>query len=218
MSELLPLLLDGTWMTVRITVMAAILAVVLAMLAALAFNAPLRPLRWIATIYVEIFRGTSLLVQLFWLYFVLPLPPFNITLSPFAVAVLGLGLHIGAYGAELMRGALAAVPKGQIEAAIALSMPPFPRFFRIILPQALRNAIPPGTNLLIELLKVSSLVSLITLGDLSFRASQLVQATFRSAEIFALTLLIYFLLSQAINLTMKVLERRLDRGHIRGNL
>lgn len=218
MSELLPLLLDGTWMTVRITVLAAILAVVLAMLAALAFNAPLRSLRWIATIYVEIFRGTSLLVQLFWLYFVLPLPPFNIALSPFTVAVLGLGLHVGAYGAEIMRGALAAVPKGQIEAAIALSMPPLTRFYRIILPQALRNAIPPGTNLLIELLKVTSLVSLITLGDLSFRASQLVQATFRSAEIFALTLLIYFLLSQAINLTMKRLEKRLDRGFIRGNL
>ena len=218
MSELLPLLLDGTWMTVRITVLAAILAVVLAMLAALAFNAPLRSLRWIATIYVEIFRGTSLLVQLFWLYFVLPLPPFNIALSPFTVAVLGLGLHVGAYGAEIMRGALASVPKGQFEAAIALSMPPLTRFYRIILPQALRNAIPPGTNLLIELLKVTSLVSLITLGDLSFRASQLVQATFRSAEIFALTLLIYFLLSQAINLTMKRLEKRLDRGFIRGNL
>ena len=205
-------------MTVRITVLAAILAVVLAMLAALAFNAPLRSLRWIATIYVEIFRGTSLLVQLFWLYFVLPLPPFNIALSPFTVAVLGLGLHVGAYGAEIMRGALASVPKGQFEAAIALSMPPLTRFYRIILPQALRNAIPPGTNLLIELLKVTSLVSLITLGDLSFRASQLVQATFRSAEIFALTLLIYFLLSQAINLTMKRLEKRLDRGFIRGNL
>lgn len=218
MGELLPLLLDGAWMTVRITVVAAMLAALLAMLAALAVNAPLRLLRWTAIVYVEIFRGTSLLVQLFWLYFVLPLPPFRVELPPFTVAVLGIGLHIGAYGAEIMRGAFTAVPKGQWEAAIALSIPPLTRFLRIILPQALRNAIPPGTNLLIELLKVTSMVSLITLGDLSFRASQLVQATFRSGEIFILTLLIYFLLAQVINVLMKGLEKRLSRGVIRGNL
>jgi polar amino acid transport system permease protein len=218
MLELLPLLLDGAWLTIRITAAAAIVAIVMALVAALGCSARLRPLRWLATAYVEIFRGTSLLVQLFWLYFVLPLPPFRIELSPFAVAILGLGLHIGAYGAELMRGAFSAVPKGQREAAIALNLPPAARFFRVILPQALRNAIPPGTNLLIELLKCTSMVSLITLGDLSFRANQLVQATFRSGEIFMLTLLIYFLLSQSINFVMKRLERRLNHGYVQGGL
>lgn len=218
MTELFPLLLDGTWLTVRITVLSAALALVLALLAALGSAARTRAVRWLATGYVEVFRGTSLLVQLFWLYFVLPLPPFRIELSPFAVAVLGLGLHIGAYGAEIMRSAFAAVPRGQREAAIALNLPPFTRFFRIALPQALRNAIPPGTNLMIELLKCTSMVSLITLGDLSFRASQLVQSTFRSGEIYALTLLIYFLLSQAINFFMKRLEKRFNHGFARGRL
>ena len=185
MNELLPLLLEGAWLTVRITCLAALLASVLALFGALAKSSGSRALRWLANGYIEIFRGTSLLVQLFWLFFVLPLPPFNLTLAPFTVAVLGLGLNIGAYGAEVMRGALASVPRGQVEAAIALNIPPIQRFLHIVLPQAMVNAIPPATNLLIELLKGSSLVSLITLADLTFRANQLVEATFRSGEIFS---------------------------------
>ena len=212
MSELFPLLLEGTLVTIRITCLAALLAAGLALLAATAKMSTLRALRWIANIYIELFRGTSLMVQLFWLFFVLPLPPFNVSLTPYTVAVLGLGLNIGAYGAEVMRGALLAVPRGQIEAAIALSMAPVDRFFGIVLPQAMANAIGPATNLLIELLKGSSLVSLITLADLTFRANQLVETTFRSAEIFSIALVIYFVLAQTINLAMRLFERRLNRG------
>ncbi len=218
MSELLPLLLEGTLVTIRITVMAAILAAAMALTASLAKLSAWRLLRWLANAYIEIFRGTSLLVQLFWLFFVLPLPPFNLTMTPYTVAVLALGLNIGAYGAEVMRGAFGSVPRGQIEAAIALNLPPVHRFFHIVLPQALVNAIPSFTNLLIELLKGTSLVSLITLADLTFRADQLVQSTFRSTEIFLLALLIYFLLAQAISLSMRALERRLSRGRATGRL
>jgi polar amino acid transport system permease protein len=218
MTELFPLLLEGTLVTIRITCVAALLAAALALLAATAKMSPVRVLRWVANIYIEIFRGTSLMVQLFWLFFVLPLPPFNVSLTPYTVAVLGLGLNIGAYGAEVMRGALLAVPRGQIEAAIALSMAPVDRFFGIVLPQALANAIGPATNLLIELLKGSSLVSLITLADLTFRANQLVENTFRSAEIFSIALVIYFVLAQVINLSMRLLERRLNRGVMKASL
>ncbi|MGE5339395.1 MAG: ectoine/hydroxyectoine ABC transporter permease subunit EhuC [Gemmatimonadota bacterium] len=216
MIELLPLLFRGAWMTIQVTVLAAALAIVVAVPAALARMSKQRGLRWIATAYIEVFRGTSLLVQLFWLFFVLPLPPFNLELKPFTVAVVGLGLHVGAYGAELLRGAFAAVPRGQREAAVALSLPPVHRFVRIMLPQALINVLPPFTNLLIELLKLTSLVSLITLADLSFRANQLVQATFRTGEIFALTLLMYFVLAQAINLSMRRLEHFVSRGVLHG--
>jgi polar amino acid transport system permease protein len=218
MKELLPLLLDGTVVTIQITVLAALLATALAFLAALAKLSPSRTLRWLANLYIEIFRGTSLLVQLFWLFFVLPLPPFNITMAPFTVAVLGLGLNIGAYGAEVIRGAIVAVPTGQTEAAIALNIAPLHRFLDIVLPQAMINAIPPFTNLLIELLKGTSLVSLITIADLSFRANQLVQTTFRSEEVFLLSLLIYFLLAQLISASMRMLERRLGRGLVRGSM
>jgi polar amino acid transport system permease protein len=218
MGELLPLLIQGAWVTLQVTLFGSILAIVAAILAALGRMSPWRALRWFSITYIEVFRGTSLLVQLFWLFFVLPLPPFNLELSPYSVAVVGLGLHIGAYGAEVMRGAISSVAKGQYEAATALNFSSYKRFRRIILPQALLAAIPPGTNLLIELLKNTSLVSLITLSDLSFRARQLDQATFQTLEIFTLALVMYFILAQAINLGMRSLERRLARGRMRGGL
>jgi polar amino acid transport system permease protein len=218
MGELLPLLIQGAWVTLQVTLFGSILAIVAAILAALGRMSPWRALRWFSITYIEVFRGTSLLVQLFWLFFVLPLPPFNLELSPYSVAVVGLGLHIGAYGAEVMRGAISSVAKGQYEAATALNFSGYKRFRRIILPQALLAAIPPGTNLLIELLKNTSLVSLITLSDLSFRARQLDQATFQTLEIFTLALVMYFILAQAINLGMRSLERRLARGRMRGGL
>ena len=116
MIELLPLLLQGTWVTVKVTAFGSLLAIACALIAALARLSPLAPLRWLAVIYVEVFRGSSLLVQLFWLYFVLPLPPFNVEMSAFAVAVVGLGLNIGAYGAEV------ALPDGTPGPALACAV------------------------------------------------------------------------------------------------
>jgi len=218
MRDLLPLLLQGTLITVQITVFGCLLAAALALLAALGRLSPFRLLRWLSTAYIELFRGTSLLVQLFWLFFVLPLPPFNLQMSAYSVAILGLGLHFGAYGAEVLRGAIASVDKGQWEAATALNMGKGKRFLRIILPQTLICAIPPGTNLCIELLKNTSLVSLITLSDLSFRARQLDQATFMTLEIFTLTLLLYFLLAQLMAFLMRRLEQHFSHGRTRGAL
>jgi len=218
MGELLPLLIQGAWVTLQVTFFGSLLAIAAAILAALGRMSPWRGLRWFSIAYIEVFRGTSLLVQLFWLFFVLPLPPFNIELSSYSVAIVGLGLHIGAYGAEVMRGAISSVAKGQYEASTALNFSAYTRFRRIILPQALLAAIAPGTNLLIELLKNTSLVSLITLSDLSFRARQLDQATFQTLEIFSLALVMYFIMAQAINLGMRALERRLARGRMRGGL
>lgn len=218
MGELLPLLIQGAWVTLQVTFFGSLLAIAAAILAALGRLSPWRALRWFSIAYIEVFRGTSLLVQLFWLFFVLPLPPFNLELSSYSVAIVGLGLHIGAYGAEVMRGAISSVAKGQYEASTALNFSGYKRFRRIILPQALLAAIPPGTNLLIELLKNTSLVSLITLSDLSFRARQLDQATFQTLEIFSLALVMYFLMAQAINLGMRQIERRLARGRMRGGL
>ncbi|MDN6855331.1 ectoine/hydroxyectoine ABC transporter permease subunit EhuC [Pseudomonas sp. CAN2814] len=218
MGELLPLLLEGAWITVQVTVFGSLLAVAAAIIAALGRLSPWPAVRWVSIAYIELFRGTSLLVQLFWLYFVLPLPPFNLEMSAYSVAIIGLGLHIGAYGAEVMRGAIGSVPKGQYEASLALNMSPFTRFRRIILPQALLCAIPPGTNLLIELLKNTSLVSLITLSDLTFRARQLDQATFETMKIFLLTLVLYFVMAQVIVFLMRRLESWLGHGRIRGGL
>lgn len=212
MSELFPLLLQGTLVTIEIAVCGTLLAIAMAFVGTAARLAPWAPLRWIGNVYVEVFRGTSLLVQLFWLFFVLPLPPFHVDLTPFTVAIVGLGLHYGAYGSEILRGALRSVPGGQFEAALALNMSAFARVRRIILPQAMIYALPPATNLMIELLKGTSLVSLITLSDLTFRARQLDEATFKTAEIFCMTLVIYFVLAQILAALMRHFERRVSHG------
>src|SRR5690606_4323501 len=206
MNELLPLMLEGAWVTVQVTFFGSLLVIAVALIAAFGRLSPIAPLRWLAIAYIELFRGSSLLVQLFWLYFVLPMPPFHVELSAFSVAVLGLGLNIGAYGAEVLRGAIRSVHEGQYEACQALNMTSGQRFRRIILPQALLAAIPPGTNLLIELMKNTSLVSLITLSDLAFRSRQLDQATLMTMEIFGLALVMYFVLAQIINFAMRTLE------------
>jgi polar amino acid transport system permease protein len=216
MFEFLPQLLAGAVVTVEITAMAMVLAVMMAFLAGLARLSRSRIVRAVAAVYVEIFRGSSALVQLFWLFFVLPF--FGITLTPYQVAVLGLGLNVGAYGSEVVRGAILAVPRGQWECCVALNMTPFQTMRRIIVPQAVISMLPPWGNLFIELLKSTALVSLITLADLTFKAYQLNQATFRTAEIFTLVLFIYFGLALTITGGMRLLERRLGRGLARGGL
>jgi len=210
----LPGLLEGALLTIEIAVRAALLAVVMGVLAALGkLYGPL-PIRWLANVYIEIFRGTSALVQLFWLFFVLP--SFGIELDPFTVAVLALGLNIGAYGAEAVRAAVTSVTRGQWEASTALNMTRFQMLRRIILPQAFIAMIPLWGNLFIELLKSTSLVALITLTDLTFKAQQMNQSTMKTIPIFNLVLLIYLAMSLVITIGMRVLEHRASRGLARG--
>ncbi len=210
----LPQLLEGAVLTVEITLLGCALAIVMGVFAAIARLYGPAPLRWLAVAYVEIFRGTSALVQLFWLFFVLP--QFGLTLAPFLVAVLALGLNIGAYGSEVVRGAIGGVARGQWEATTALNMTRSQALRRIILPQAFVAMIPPWGNLFIELLKMTSLVSLITLADLAFKAQTLNQATFKTVPIFTLVLLIYLVLSLALTIGMRFAETRASRGLARG--
>lgn len=208
-----PGLAEGAALTARITALGALVALGAALVAGLGKLYAPAPFRWLAIGYIEVFRGTSALVQLFWFYFVLP--QFGLSLGAFAVAVIVLGLNVGAYGAEVVRGAILAVPRSQWEAAVALNMTRARMLRRIILPQALAAMIPPWGNLLIELLKSTSLVSMIALGDLTFRAQQMNQATLRTVEIFTLVLLGYLTLSLMITIAMRLLERRAGRGILR---
>ncbi|WP_370690298.1 ectoine/hydroxyectoine ABC transporter permease subunit EhuC [Hydrogenophaga sp.] len=206
-GELLPELLRGVRITVLVALGGSLLAMAMALLAGLAKLYAPRPLRWLAVAYIETFRGTSALVQLFWLFFVLP--HFGITLSPMTVGIVALGLNVGAYGAEVVRGAIGSVAKGQWEAAQALNMTHTQALRRIVLPQAFVAMIPPWGNLLIELLKATSLVSLITLSDLTFKAQQVNQNTLRTVEVFSLVLLMYLALSVLITVGTRALERKL---------
>ncbi|TPI44393.1 ectoine/hydroxyectoine ABC transporter permease subunit EhuC [Mesorhizobium sp. B3-1-6] len=213
-SLFLPGLLQGAALTIEIAVLGSLLAVVVGVLAALARMYGPAPLRWLATVYVEIFRGTSALVQLFWLFFVLP--QFGVTLDAFPVAVLALGLNVGAYGSECVRGAIQSVARGQWEAGTALNMSRAQMLRRIILPQAFIAMIPPWGNLFIELLKSTALVSLITLSDLAFKAQQMNQNTFKTIPIFTLVLLMYLAMSLTVSIGMRLLERRASLGLARG--
>jgi polar amino acid transport system permease protein len=212
--EFLPGLLEGALITVEITIGGCILAIVCALIAGLAKMYGPWPVRWLAVVYIEIFRGTSALVQLFWLFFVLPL--FGLTLEPLTVAILALGLNVGAYGAEVVRGAVTAVPRGQWEASVALNMSRAQALRRIILPQAAVAMIPPWGNLFIELLKATALVSLITIPDLAFRAQQMNATTYRTVEIFSIVLVFYLAIAMLITISMQTVERFAARGLARG--
>ena len=208
-QELLPPLLRGLWVTLQLTAGAAVLAVPAALLAGLGRMSRRPCLSWPAACYVEVFRGTSALVQLFWVYYVLPL--LGLRLPAVWAGILVLGLHTGAYGAEVVRGAIANVPKGQAEAAVALNMTPLATLWRILVPQAVPLMLPPAGNLLIELLKNTALVSLITITDLTFSAQLLRSETFRTVEVFSIALLMYFAAAQVLNGGMRLLERRAAR-------
>ncbi|WP_342723830.1 ectoine/hydroxyectoine ABC transporter permease subunit EhuC [Bradyrhizobium sp. B097] len=208
--DFLPALLDGAITTGSIASIASFLACAFGVTAALArLYGPL-PVRWCARGYIEVFRGTSLLVQLFWLFFVLP--TFGIWLAPFTVAVLALGLNTGAYGAEIIRAAIEAVPRGQWEASSAVNMTRGQALHRIILPQAVVLMAPPWGNLFIELLKSTALVSLITIPDLAFRASEINTLTMKTTDIFVLVLLAYFAMSLAITILMRLVQSAASRG------
>lgn len=210
----LPGLLEGALVTVQITLGGCALAVVAALLAAGGKMYGPAPVRWLAVGYIEVFRGTSALVQLFWLFFVLP--QFGLTLAPMTVAIAALGLNVGAYGAEVVRGAINSVARGQWEATVALNMTRMQALRRVILPQAVVAMIPPWGNLFIELLKATALVSLITISDLTFKAQQMNQTTYRTVEIFTLVLLIYLAIAVLITTGMRALEGLASRGLSRG--
>lgn len=204
---LLAPLLEGLMVTLQVTAGAIALAVPLAVIAGLGRLSKQKLLRWPASVYVEVFRGTSALVQLFWFFFVLPL--LGVQLPAILVGILVLALNAGAYGAEVVRGAVMAVPKGQREAAVALNMTRAQTIRRIVLPQAIPAMLPPATNLMIELLKNTALVSLVTISDLTFRGQLLRNDTLRTVEIFGLMLLLYFAVALVITAVMRMLERRM---------
>lgn len=208
--DLLPQLLQGAWVTVQLTVLGAIVAAAFALVAGLARLSGNRLIRVIAGVYVEVFRGTSAVVQIFFFFFVLPLA--GITLGAFVTGVFALGINVGAYGSEVVRAAIVNVDRGQRDAATALNLTRATTMRLIVLPQALVAMLPPFGNLLIELLKGTSLVSLITITELTFAGKVLLRTEGRRDEIYVLVLVIYFLLALPITWSVRSLERRLSRG------
>ena len=209
-----PLML-GAWVTIELTIYSTVFGAILAFAAGIGKLAHNPLIKAISIGYIEIFRGTSLLVQLFWLYFALPVAGqaigIDLRLPPVAAGVLALSLNIGAYGAEVVRGAIQSVSKDQHEAARALNFTPRQALWRVALPQAIPEMMPPFGNLAIQNLKDTALVSLISLSDLAFRAEQLRNFTQDSTTIYTLALLMYFGLALVLTAMMKLLERFVGR-------
>lgn len=210
--DLIPVLMRGVGITVQLTVYSAVLAFVMAFIIGFGRLSGSSVVRTLSTIYLEFFRGTSLLVQLFWAYFVLPF--WGIHLTAMQAGILVLGLNYGAYSSEIVRSSILAIPKGQTEAGIALNMTSAQITRRIILPQAFLRMLPPFGNILIELLKGTALVSLITLSDLMFQGVLIRSTTLRTTETFSLVLLIYFVMTLPLTLGVRWFERRLSRGRV----
>lgn len=210
-------LAEGALVTLQVTALAVLWGTVAAILLGIASRSPIAPLRWFVRVYVEVIRGVSAIILLVWLYFALPL--FGPELSSLQAGVLALGLNLSAYGAEIVRGALQSIPKGQHEAGIAINMSARQRMWSIILPQAMVTMLPPYGNLVIEVMKASSLVYLVSLRDITQRAQNMRQL--READtidIFAAALVFYFAISLLIIGVTRLLERHFGRGLSSGRM
>lgn len=205
LGDALPRILEGMLITLELTVGGALLAMVIAVGLGLLAGSAHRVPRGFARVIIEFFRGTSLVVQLFWVYFVLPL--FGVDLPAMLVGILALGLNYGAYGAEVVRGSINSVPTGQWEAATALSLSRFGRMYRVIFPQAWALMIPSLNNLLIQLLKGTAIVSTITLVDLTAEIDKLRTAT-DTYFAYGVGLVLYFAIAYLLTLAMNALEVR----------
>lgn len=203
-------LLDGFITTLELTIIAGAIGVGIAIIVGSAMLARSRVVRFIARTYTEIFRGMSEIVLLF--IFVVSLPGFGINLPLFPAALIALSLNIGAYEAEVVRGAVQAVPRGQREAAIALNMSPLLRLRRVILPQAAAVMIGPVNVLTIQLMKATALVSIVGINDFVFSGDLITNLQHNYLAIDGALLIGFFLFGFVLNRLFRVLERRYQRG------
>lgn len=208
LGHFLSVLSQGLPPTIELTVGGILLATVASFVAGLAGTARSLVVRVIVRIYVEGWRGTSELVQLFWIYFAVPLL-LAFQILPLWAGIIVLGLNHGAYGAEIVRGAVRSVPPEQFEGAVALNFTPRQRMVRVILPQAVVEMLPSFNTLFIQLLKATAIVSLITVPELTYQAKQILIPVFsaQTALILFLVLLMYLVLAVLITIGMRYAER-----------
>lgn len=201
-------LLQGLLNTLKITGTALAFGVPLGLALALLRLSPRRALAWPAGFVIEFFRTTPPLVQLFWFFFALPIL-LKVEMTPFAAAALTFSIQSSAFFAEVFRGGIVSIERGQWEAARAIGMTHSQGLRRIILPQAVKRMIPAFLERAIELMKTTTLVATVSYADLLFQANELAQKTFRPLEVFTATALIYFVVIFAASLLVHRLERRL---------
>ncbi|MCD6363012.1 MAG: amino acid ABC transporter permease [Synergistetes bacterium] len=202
----LPMFLKGTKVTIEASVMAILIGLAIGTIVGIGRVIPLKPINFIAWLYVYVIRGTPLLVQLFLIYF--GLPSLGIELEAFPAGVIGLGINSGGYVAEIVRGGIEAVPKGQLEAAKVLGLSYFQTMWYIVLPQAIRNMLPALGNEFVTLVKQSALLSTLAITELTMVGQQVRSVTFASFEVFITVALIYLALTTVVSTLVRHVERR----------
>jgi polar amino acid transport system permease protein len=209
MIEIAPRLLAASVVTVEATVGGIVVAIIVGLLLAIARLSPIRPLRLAAGAYVEFVRMTPFLVQLFFLYFILPL--YGVTFGPFETGIVALGLNYSAYIAEVYRAGIQGVPRGQWEAANALNLSPARTWISIILPQAIPPVIPALGNYLVVMFKDTPILSTIGIMELLGRALQEANMTYRFFEPLTIVMLVFLALSYPSSIFVDTLERWFKR-------
>ena len=201
-----PVLLHGLLVTLELTVCALSLGLMLGLVWVAMGRAKDALWRWIARTVITVVRGIPIIVQLFFIYFVLP--DWGVDLPPFLAGVIGLGLAYSVYQAENIRGGIGAVDKGLIEAGEALGMSRFTLWRRVILPLGLRHALPAMGNSMVMLLKDTSIASTITIAELTREGQLLAISTFKNGSVYALIALLYLAASLPLSALVRLLERK----------
>lgn len=209
MINSLPLLIAGAGITIQITAISVGLGLVIGMFVGIARISNVKLLRWLAAIYIDFLRGTPLLVQIFLIYFALPVI-LGQRVDPFLAAITACGINSGAYIAEIFRAGIQAIDEGQMEAGRSLGMTWVQTMRYIIVPQAFKNIVPPLGNEFIALLKDSSLVSVIGFEELTRRGQLIIARTYGSLEIWISVAIIYLVMTLTISRLVAYLEKRLD--------
>lgn len=200
-----PLLLKGTWITIQLSLSATAIGLAVAVLCAWAKTSGPAPLRWIVNAYIELIRNTPFLVQLFFFFFALP--ALGLRWSAHAAALVAMVVNLGAYATEIIRAGIQSIPRGQIEAGLALNLRPHQVFRHIILKPALRTIFPALTSQFILLMLSSAVVSAISADDLMSVAANLQSQTFRSFEIYIVVAVVYLVLTLAFSALFRLVFR-----------
>ena len=207
--QFLPPLLRGTELTLMLVGVSGVVGTILGLVFGMARIAPVPPLRWVAAVYINFLRGQPILIILLFIYFALPLLFPLATFNRGFTAIVALSVYAGAYMAEIFRGSIEAIPKGQEEAAEALGMGYFLKFRHVILPQAIKIAAPPAIGFLISLVKASALVSVIGFIELTKAGRIISTINQEPLQTFLVVAALYFIVSYPISLLGRWYERRL---------
>lgn len=205
-------LLQGLGITLAFTLSCALLGSLAGFVISLLRLSPLAPLRWLLTLYVEFFRGTPLLIQLFWVFFCFPVV-FQLNISPWVCVTLSLVMYMAAMTSETFRGALKSIAGEQHDACVALSLTPAARVLYVIFPQALLRAIPTLLSNVVSLFKESALISSVGVADLMFVGQNISNSTARPVEFLTAVAVIYFVVAFPLTRLVGVVESRLLRRY-----